>query len=226
MAAAKSDAVSVSVSDMAATHNEDMEEDVPGPSMEAAAAATSPTPASKNGRRRGTQTATSRKRNLTWTHIESQVLVMETLPCWMQLCGPRSRETIQEWKWEKWEEISRKVEETYRHRHDSTACRKKFSDIKRSIARKRRQLGGGRTGKQVPLLPHEKELLAAVGEDEINQLLAHQDRIQAQRHRRQRVEEQESSTSSTCSVIQSEGETQEEEAEAATPTCQAVSPVG
>ncbi|PIO28490.1 hypothetical protein AB205_0137060, partial [Aquarana catesbeiana] len=76
----------------------------------------------------------------------------------------------------------------------------------------------GRTGKQVPLLPHEKELLAAVGEDEINQLLAHQDRIQAQRHRRQRVEEQESSTSSTCSVIQSEGETQEEEAEAATPT--------
>ncbi|PIO23196.1 hypothetical protein AB205_0140290 [Aquarana catesbeiana] len=86
-----------------------------------------------------------------------------------------------------------------------------------SIASKRRQLGG-RRGKQLPLLPHEKELLAGVGEDEITQLLAHQDHIQAQCRRRQRAEEQESSTSSTCSVIQSEGETQEEEAEAATPT--------
>ncbi|PIO28067.1 hypothetical protein AB205_0048210 [Aquarana catesbeiana] len=83
-----------------------------------------------------------------------------------------------------------------------------------SIARKRRQ--SGRRGKQVPLLPHEKELLAAVVEDEIRKLLAHQDLLQAQRHRRQREEEQ-SSTSSTCSVIQSEGET-EEEAEATTPT--------
>ncbi|XP_073469160.1 uncharacterized protein [Aquarana catesbeiana] len=83
-----------------------------------------------------------------------------------------------------------------------------------SIARKRRQ--SGHRGKQVSLLPHEKELLAAVGEDEIKKLLAHQDRLQAQRRRRQRAEEQESSTSS-CSVIQSEGET-EEEAEAATPT--------
>ncbi|XP_073457384.1 uncharacterized protein [Aquarana catesbeiana] len=83
-----------------------------------------------------------------------------------------------------------------------------------SIVRKRRQ--SGRRGKQVSLLPHEKELLAAVGEDEIKKLLAHQDRLQAQRRRRQRAEEQESSTSS-CSVIQSERET-EEEAEAATPT--------
>ncbi|XP_073468934.1 uncharacterized protein [Aquarana catesbeiana] len=83
-----------------------------------------------------------------------------------------------------------------------------------SIAHKRRQ--SGRRGKQVPLLPHEKELLAAVGEDEIRKLLAHQDCLQAQRHRRQRTEEQ-SSTSSTCSVIQSEGET-EDEVEAATPT--------
>lgn len=41
-----------------------------------------------------------------------------------------------------------------------------------SIARKRRQ--SGRRGKQVSLLPHEKELLAAVGEDEIRKLLAHQ----------------------------------------------------
>ncbi|PIO24948.1 hypothetical protein AB205_0121830 [Aquarana catesbeiana] len=55
-----------------------------------------------------------------------------------------------------------------------------------SIARTRRQLGG-RRGKQVPLLPHEAELLAAVGEDEINQLLAHQDRIQDQCRRRQRA---------------------------------------
>ncbi|XP_073466900.1 uncharacterized protein [Aquarana catesbeiana] len=85
-----------------------------------------------------------------------------------------------------------------------------------SIARKRSQLG--RRGKQVPLLPHEAELLARVGEDEITQLLAHQDCIQAQRRRRRRAEEHESSTSSTCSVIQSEGETQEEAAEAATPT--------
>ncbi|PIO10219.1 hypothetical protein AB205_0088480, partial [Aquarana catesbeiana] len=46
-----------------------------------------------------------------------------------------------------------------------------------SIARKRRQ--SGCRGKQVPLLPHEKELLAAVGEDEIRKLLAHQDRLQA-----------------------------------------------
>ncbi|XP_073447984.1 uncharacterized protein [Aquarana catesbeiana] len=82
-----------------------------------------------------------------------------------------------------------------------------------SIAHKHRQ--SGHTGKQVSLLPHEKELLAAVGEDEIRKLLAHQDHLQAQRRRRQRAEEQ-SSTSSTCSVIQSEGET-EEEAEAATP---------
>ncbi|PIN88292.1 hypothetical protein AB205_0181040, partial [Aquarana catesbeiana] len=66
-----------------------------------------------------------------------------------------------------------------------------------SIARKRRQLG--RRGKQVPLLPHEAELLVGVGEDEITQLLAHQDRIQAQRRRRQRAEVQESSTSATCS---------------------------
>ncbi|PIO10127.1 hypothetical protein AB205_0015700, partial [Aquarana catesbeiana] len=66
-----------------------------------------------------------------------------------------------------------------------------------SIACKRRQLGC--RGKQVPLLPHEKELLAGVGEDEITQLLAHQDHIQAQRCRRQRVEEQESSTSAMCS---------------------------
>ncbi|PIO11109.1 hypothetical protein AB205_0045610 [Aquarana catesbeiana] len=84
-----------------------------------------------------------------------------------------------------------------------------------SIARKRRQ--SGRRGKQVSLLPHEKELLAAVGDDDIRKLLAHQDRLQAQRRRRQRAEEQESSTSSTCSVMQSEGET-EEEAEAVTPT--------
>ncbi|PIO10687.1 hypothetical protein AB205_0056530 [Aquarana catesbeiana] len=81
-----------------------------------------------------------------------------------------------------------------------------------SIARKHRQ--SGRRGKQVSLFPHEKELLA--GEDEIRKLLAHQDRLQAQRCRRQMAEEQ-SSTSSTCSVIQSEGET-EEEAEAAMPT--------
>ncbi|XP_073489004.1 uncharacterized protein [Aquarana catesbeiana] len=67
-----------------------------------------------------------------------------------------------------------------------------------SIARKRRQ--SGRRGKQVPLLPHEKELLAGVGEDEITQLLAHQDRIQAQRRQRQRAEEQESSTSATCTA--------------------------
>ncbi|PIO09592.1 hypothetical protein AB205_0074040 [Aquarana catesbeiana] len=65
-----------------------------------------------------------------------------------------------------------------------------------SIARKHRQ--SGRRGKQVPLLPHEKELLPTVGEDEIRKLLAHQDRLQAQRCRRQRAEEQ-SSTSSTCS---------------------------
>ncbi|PIO14168.1 hypothetical protein AB205_0053720, partial [Aquarana catesbeiana] len=63
-----------------------------------------------------------------------------------------------------------------------------------SIAHKRRQ--SGRRGKQVSLLPHEKELLAAVGEDEIRKLLAHQDRLQAQRRQRQRAEEQ-SSTSST-----------------------------
>ncbi|PIO27603.1 hypothetical protein AB205_0163830, partial [Aquarana catesbeiana] len=63
-----------------------------------------------------------------------------------------------------------------------------------SIVRKRRQ--SGRRGKQVPLLLHEKELLAAVGEDEIRKLLAHQDRLQAQRRRRQRAEEQ-SSMSST-----------------------------
>ncbi|PIO23197.1 hypothetical protein AB205_0140290 [Aquarana catesbeiana] len=68
-----------------------------------------------------------------------------------------------------------------------------------SIASKRRQLGG-RRGKQLPLLPHEKELLAGVGEDEITQLLAHQDHIQAQCRRRQRAEEQESSTSSTCTA--------------------------
>ncbi|PIO30502.1 hypothetical protein AB205_0063060 [Aquarana catesbeiana] len=67
-----------------------------------------------------------------------------------------------------------------------------------SIARKHRQLGGHR-GKQVPLLPHEKELLAAVGEDEIRKLLVHQDRLQAQCRRRQRAEEQEFSTSSMCS---------------------------
>ncbi|PIO15903.1 hypothetical protein AB205_0208250 [Aquarana catesbeiana] len=85
-----------------------------------------------------------------------------------------------------------------------------------SIAWKRRQLG--RRGKQVPLLPHEAELLAGVGEDEITQLLAHQDRMQAQRRRRQRAEEQEPSTPATCSVIQAEGKTQEKEAEAATPT--------
>ncbi|PIO22649.1 hypothetical protein AB205_0046540 [Aquarana catesbeiana] len=68
-----------------------------------------------------------------------------------------------------------------------------------SIAHKCKQLGGCR-GKQVPLLPHEAELLVAVGEDEINQLLAHQDHIQAHRRRRQRAEEQESSTSSTCTA--------------------------
>ncbi|XP_040203823.1 uncharacterized protein LOC120935829 [Rana temporaria] len=209
-------AASEVVSDMAVTHFDHME--VPGPSMEAASAATdfpSP-PSSKKRRRRGTQSATSRKRNLTWTHMESQVLVKETLPCWMKLCGPRSRETSPEWKCEKWEEISKKIETMYRHLRDPTACRKKFCDIKRSIARKRRQ--SGRRGKQVSLLPHEAELLAGIGEDEITQLLAHQDRIKAQRRRKRRAEEQESSTSSSCSVIQSEGEAQEEEAEAATPT--------
>ncbi|XP_077340553.1 uncharacterized protein LOC143984114 [Lithobates pipiens] len=152
--------------------------------------------------KRGKQAASSRKRNITWTHIESQVLIRETLPCWMQLCGPRSRETTPEWKRQKWEEIARKVEE-------------------HSIARKRRQ--SGRRGKRVPLLPHEAELLEGIGEEEISQLLAHQDRIQ-ERRRKPRPEEESSSSSSSAStpslvIMQSEGETEEEEeAEAATPT--------
>ncbi|XP_077345969.1 uncharacterized protein LOC143989620 isoform X4 [Lithobates pipiens] len=86
-----------------------------------------------------------------------------------------------------------------------------------SIARKRRQ--AGHRGNRVRLLPHEAELLAGVGEEEITQLLSHQDRIQAQRRRKRRAEEEESSMSSTCSVIQSEEETEEEEEpEVATPT--------
>ncbi|PIN94547.1 hypothetical protein AB205_0045540, partial [Aquarana catesbeiana] len=85
-----------------------------------------------------------------------------------------------------------------------------------AIARKCRQVG--RRGKQVPLLPHEAELLVGVGEGEITQLLAHQYRIQALHHRRRRAEGQQYSTSSSCSVIHSEGETKEEAAEAATAT--------
>ncbi|XP_077350090.1 uncharacterized protein LOC143998389 isoform X2 [Lithobates pipiens] len=90
-----------------------------------------------------------------------------------------------------------------------------------SIARKRRQ--SGRRGKRVPLLPHEAELLEGIGEEEISQLLAHQDRIQ-ERRRKPRPEEESSSSSSSAStpslvIMQSEGETEEEgEAEAATPT--------
>ncbi|XP_077345972.1 uncharacterized protein LOC143989623 isoform X1 [Lithobates pipiens] len=214
--AEEEESLSDSVTNMAETHF-DME-DVPGPSMEAAAATShSPSPPSSRKQcRRRTQAANSRKRNLTWTHIESQVLVKETLPCWMQLCGPRSRETTSEWKQKKWEEISKKVQDIFHHWRDPTACRKKFCDLKRSIARKRRQ--AGRRGKCVRLLPHEAELLAGVGEEEITQLLSHQDHIQAQRRRKRRAEEEESSTSSTCSVIQSEGDTEEEEPEAATPT--------
>ncbi|XP_077349982.1 uncharacterized protein LOC143998111 [Lithobates pipiens] len=90
-----------------------------------------------------------------------------------------------------------------------------------SIARKRRQ--SGRRGKRVPLLPHEAELLEGIGEEEISQLLSHQDRIQ-ERRRKPRPEEESSSSSSSAStpslvIMQSEGETEEEEeAVAATPT--------
>ncbi|XP_077308518.1 uncharacterized protein LOC143927912 [Lithobates pipiens] len=85
-----------------------------------------------------------------------------------------------------------------------------------SIARKRRQ--SGHRGKQVPLLPHEAELLEGIWEEEIEQLLSHQDRIQ-ERRRKQRAEEEESSASTSSLIIQSQGETEEEEeAEAATPT--------
>ncbi|XP_040185813.1 uncharacterized protein LOC120918339 [Rana temporaria] len=87
---------------------------------------------------------------------------------------------------------------------------------KTSIVCKRRQPGRG--GKPVSLLPHEADLLAGIGEEEITQLQAHQDRIKAQRRQKRRAEELESSSSSPRSAIQSEGETQEEEAEAATPT--------
>ncbi|XP_077321264.1 uncharacterized protein LOC143958276 [Lithobates pipiens] len=86
-----------------------------------------------------------------------------------------------------------------------------------SIARKRRQ--SGRRGKRVPLLPHEAELLEGIGEEEINQLLAHQDRIQERRRKRRPEEESSSSASTSSLIIQSEGETEEEEeAEVATPT--------
>ncbi|XP_040203648.1 uncharacterized protein LOC120935661 [Rana temporaria] len=205
---------------MAASHGMDfdpvMEAEVPEPSTAAAAAATHSTAPPSPKKKASRRAASSRKRNITWTHIECQVLVNETLPCWMQLCGPRSRETSPQWKLQKWEEISKKVEEMYHHRRDPAACRKKFSDIKRSIVRKRRQPGRG--GKRVSLLPHEADLLSGIGEDEITQLQAHQDRIKAQRRQKRRAEELESSSSSPRSAIQSEGETQEEEAEAATPT--------
>ncbi|XP_077337675.1 uncharacterized protein LOC143982652 isoform X1 [Lithobates pipiens] len=87
-----------------------------------------------------------------------------------------------------------------------------------SIARKRRQ--SGRRGNRVPLLPHEAELLEGIGGEEINQLLAHQDRIQERRRKPRPEEESSWSSASTPSlIIQSEGETEEEEeAEAATPT--------
>ncbi|XP_040203600.1 uncharacterized protein LOC120935616 [Rana temporaria] len=205
---------------MAASHGMDfdpvMEAEVPEPSTAAAAAATHSTAPPSPKKKASRRAASSRKRNITWTHIECQVLVNETLPCWMQLCGPRSRETSPQWKLQKWEEISKKVEEMYHHRRDPAACRKKFSDIKRSIVRKRRQPGRG--GKRVSLLPHEADLLTGIGEDEITQLQAHQDRIKAQRRQKRRAEELESSSSSPRSAIQSEGETQEEEAEAATTT--------
>ncbi|XP_077337676.1 uncharacterized protein LOC143982652 isoform X2 [Lithobates pipiens] len=89
-----------------------------------------------------------------------------------------------------------------------------------SIARKRRQ--SGRRGNRVPLLPHEAELLEGIGGEEINQLLAHQDRIQERRRKPRPEEESSWSSASTPSlIIQSEGETEEEEeAEAATPTCE------
>ncbi|XP_040210563.1 uncharacterized protein LOC120941309 [Rana temporaria] len=205
---------------MVASHGMDfdpaMEAEVPEPSTAAAAAATHSTAPPSPKKKASRRAASSRKRNITWTHIECQVLVNETFPCWMQLCGPRSRETSPQWKLQKWEEISKKVEEMYHHRRDPAACRKKFSDIKRSIVRKRRQPGRG--GKRVSLLPHEADPLSGIGEDEITQLQAHQDRIKAQRRQKRRAEELESSSSSPRSAIQSEGETQEEEAEAATPT--------